>query len=101
MVQVSDLVEGRCDQYPLQLVLVNVHHDLRAVDSPLKGTHAFLQRVQAMKVVGCSDYDMLCSCLLPFEEKIPLNSPPMKHFSTVTEKNKLQLNRLSRFLQVW
>lgn len=45
MVQVSDLVEGRCDQYPLQLVLVNVHHDLRAVDGPLKGTHAFLQRV--------------------------------------------------------
>lgn len=86
MGEVSDLVKGHGDQHALQLVLVDVHHDLGAVDGPLEGTHAFLQRVQAMEVVGCSDYDVLCGRLLPFKEKIPLNSPPMKHFSTEVEK---------------
>jgi hypothetical protein len=73
-----DLVKSGRHQNTFQFILVDVHHDPGAVDCPFEGVHAFLQRVQAMEVVCCSDNHMLCCDLLPFDEKISLDSSSMK-----------------------
>ena len=77
------LKESCCHQNALQLILIDVDHDLGAVDGPLEGIHAFLQGVQAMQIVCCSDHHTIGGHLFPFQEEIFLNPSTMEHFSTV------------------